>query len=115
MSYLDRISTLVDRTTGERIALVKTYIFKTSPQGSILSPLFWRIYDGIFTKLYKNNIEILQEQNDDILAISHVSYADDHLTIVTFWVEVDEPVEKIATRCSQLLFQVRKLLADATK
>lgn len=115
LSYLDRRSTLIDRSTGERIALIKTFIFKTSPQGSILSPLFWRIYDGIFTKMYKNNLELLQEQEEDIIVISHVSYADDHLTVVTFWVEIDETVENIAYRSSQLLFQVRSMLADATK
>lgn len=58
----------------------------------------WRIYDGIFTKLYKNNLEILEEEHDDIMAISHVSYADDHLTIVTFWVEIDESEARLASR-----------------
>lgn len=115
LSYLDRKSSLIDRDTGEKIELIKKFIRKTSPQGSILSPILWRVYDNIFTHLYKNNLKVLQEEHEDIIAISHVSYADDHITVVTFWVLVEFTNDQTARRSSELLFSVRCLIADATR
>ena len=115
MSYLDRSSMLIDRDSGEALELIKYHLLKTSPQGSILSPLLWRIYDNIFTALYKDSIKVIEEENEDIICISHVSYADDHVTIVTFWVEVDQELQHTCSRMSEILWTVRATLASATK
>lgn len=115
MSYLDRKSKLIDRSSGESLELIKVHLLKTSPQGSILSPLLWRIYDNIFTELYKDSIKVVEEENDDIISISHLSYADDHVTIITFWVEVDDDIQSTGERMSQILCMTRETLAKATK
>lgn len=115
MSYLDRSSMLVDKDSNESLKLIKYHILKTSPQGSILSPLLWRIYDNIFTALYKDSVKVIEEENDDIICISHVSYADDHVTIVTFWIEIDMEIQDTSRRMSEILWTVRATLASATK
>lgn len=114
-SYLDRNSKMIDRSSGESLELVRFHLLKTSPQGSILSPLLWRIYDNIFTELYKDSIKVVEEENEDIISIAHLSYADDHVTIVTFWVEIDEETQTTGKRMSEVLWMTRETLARATK
>lgn len=87
---------------------------KTAPQGSLLSPIFWRIYDAIFVELYKINLAHFMNKNEDILLITHVSYADDQLTIITFIIEIEASDFQVANRMSKILDTTRKLFQDAT-
>lgn len=113
-SYLKRNSVVIDEITGTTCAVVKKFLNKTAPQGSLLSPTLWRIYDKIFSELYMENIELYKDANDDIAAISHIAYADDHITLVTFWVEENADDQDTADRMSEIFWSVRKLLGDAT-
>ena len=94
---------------------------KTSPQGSLLSPTFWRIYDAIFTRLYRNNLEDMFESFEDVVLIEHVAYADDHLTVVVIRIlkekEEDEIAreERVTITIARYLIMVRDLLSDATR
>ena len=82
LSYLRRESWIIDRKSGEKVKLEKRYEDKTSPQGSTLSPALWRIYDGVFSHIYKRELKKLKETTKCIHEVFHVAYADDHVTIV---------------------------------
>ena len=113
-SYMLRESRVVDELNGAIVRVVKKYFDKSAPQGSLLSPIFWRMFDGICTKLYKINLETLMTENQDIIMISHISYADDHLTVITFMIKKNSPQEVVCLRMSRLLGNTRGLLQDAT-
>lgn len=53
-------------------------------------------------------------RDEDILLISHVSYADDHLTIITLIIEIEASDQETADRMSKILDTTRKLFQDAT-
>lgn len=116
-SYLDRKAFGVeegDNNVLVKIEIVRKFLKKTTPQGSLLSPLLWRIYDNLFTELYKENLEAVVIEYDDILMISHVSYADDHLTVISFLVDKTQSDEVTGERMCALLCLVRDLIVDAT-
>lgn len=117
-SYLNRKSFAVeiDSETQKltKIQIVRVYLKKTSPQGSLLSPILWRIYDNLFTELYKENLVAVEMEYEDILVISHVSYADDHITVVSFLIEDDANDEEVAHDMCIYLRLVRSLIVDAT-
>ena len=115
MSYLDRESWIIDRKTQEKAKLEKTYVDKTSPQGSTLSPALWRIYDGIFTHMYKKELVRLKEKTKCIIDVFHVAYADDHVTIVVIKVKRTECVQKTKSRIKIIAETCRGLLDAATK
>ena len=73
-NYLTRKSFVVDRDTKEKLEVIKRYDDRTSPQGSILSPAFWRIYDKIFSKLYEDKLDNLVLENEFLDETFHVSY-----------------------------------------
>lgn len=106
---------MVGDSAEELFEVVKKFLFKTGPQGSLLSPILWRIYDGIFVFMYKNSLEILIENSEGIVCISHVAYADDHITIITFAVPENYTTSQVGRRMSELFSATRKLLCDATK
>ena len=83
-NYLTRTSFVVDRETKEKIQVIKRYDDRTSPQGSILSPAFWRIFDKIFSQIYKDDLDNLVIQNEFLDSFHHVAYSDDHVTIFSF-------------------------------
>ena len=112
-SYLTRKAVVAG--DGEEMTLKGKFDTKTSPQGSLLSPTFWRIYDSIFTRLYRNNLEVLIEQAEEVVMVDHVSYADDHLTIVIIRIEIEKEEDQIAIILAKFLILVRDLLEDATK
>ena len=101
------------REKEEKMELKGKFSTKTSPQGSLLSPSFWRIYDALFTKLYRNDLEKMVDTFEDIMEVDHVSYADDHLTVVIVRIKIEDE-EKTADKISVYLMMVRNMLADAT-
>ena len=79
-SYLIRNINATDRTTHERIKVEKKFQNKSIPQGSIISPLLWRIFDGLFTGYYNKLLYEFSKQNDHLKRADNRSFADDHLT-----------------------------------
>ena len=114
-SYLKRKSFVIDENSSERLEIQKTFQDRTTPQGSLLSPLFWRIYDALFTELYKESFERIMKNNENIVALIHVSYADDHKTFAVFLLETVLSNVIIARYMSILFDLIRGLLMDATK
>ena len=83
-SYLDRQSFVTDREASEFMEIIRTFTYKTSPQGSSNSPPWWRVYDGGFSKIFKKLLgELKMKNNLKIHDIFHVLYADDHLVAIT--------------------------------
>lgn len=115
LSYLDRKARAYDRLSNEFCDIIRVVLDQTSPQGSLVSPIFWRIYDNVFVVLYKKNLVLLMDSDADIICIEHVSYADDHVTILTFIIHKNASDAEIGDKMSQLLKIVRDLLGDATK
>ena len=74
-SYLTRQSFVTKRGTDIRIRVEKKYEDRTSPQGSILSPAFWRIFDQIFSHMYKKSMNEFMKNDGFIDSYKHVAYA----------------------------------------
>ena len=47
-----------------------------------MSPFLWRVFDSIFTFMYKKELDCLKDGCDSVVDYKHVAYADDHLTIL---------------------------------
>ena len=115
-SYLDRRAVATLKGGSEREDLVRKYSNKTAPQGSILSPFLWRVYDSTFTDLYKDMLQIqVKNKVYDIISLEHVSYADDHVTLCTIEVDGNEAEEDIVLKIRGTLSLCRQCLTDATR
>ena len=113
LSYLDRESNISEK---DKLAQLKRkYRLQTSPQGSILSPKFWRIVDGVFSYIYKNSLREIEKEFDFIESTYHIAYADDHITIVGLIVDVGTPVDQIQHYILKVSDTCRYLLDQATK
>ena len=115
-SYLNRRAVATHKGGSEKIGLVRKYDNKTAPQGSLLSPFLWRVYDSTFTDLYKDMLQIqVKERVYDIVCLEHVSYADDHVTLCTIEANLDEEEEDIVLKIRGTLLLCRQCLTDATR
>lgn len=81
-SYLHRKSVAVDRTSNQSYCLKKVFEDQTAPQGSLLSPKLWRLFDCAFSRLHVDCLREVVIKTEYIEKIDHVAYADDHLTIL---------------------------------
>ena len=89
---------------------------QTSPQGSILSPTFWRIFDKIFSQIYINSLQRdLRAKFPCIAEIFHIAYADDHVTIITILLPNDIDPDDLARIVVDIIKCTRSLLDHATK
>ena len=111
-SYLDRESHVHDRATGKREKIEKKFRSRTTPQGSILSPTLWRIYDAIFTKIYKDHVEKIVDAYDWVDSFHHVSYADDHITVMVIAVDKNLCNTKVSALIDALAGACRTLLDE---
>ena len=114
-SYLDRKSEIVDRKTGEKVSLERTYDHKTSPQGSSLSPVLWRIFDAIFTEMYKEQLGDLIAQQPTIVDYFHIAYADGHVTVIVIKVHKDTCHRDMVDDINAITELIRDLLDNASK
>ena len=109
---------MVDRETGESVEMPeKKYKFKTSPQGSTLSPTLWRLYDAIFTKIYKDNLNEIQGDADMgpfMDSYEHVSYADDHVTVCVLSLPDNMDATMVSRFTTEAVKMCRDLLSSAT-
>ena len=116
MSYLERECFIVEGF--QKIQLKKPYVHRSFPQGSILSPLAWRIFDGHFSALYVNAVNKLKAGCPLIRRTFEIAYADDHCQIVLFkWKRVNgETINGTApAKIGKLVKTFRALLDDSTK
>ena len=113
LSYLNRKATITG--DDEDTYALASRALRSIPQGSILSPLLWRLFDGIFTQLYKNSFPEIMEVHKDILAITHLAYADDHMTIFSIIADANSSFDEIGERLSEIFDMLRLLLKSATK
>lgn len=140
-SYLHRHSRVTDHDTGEILLVIRTFTYKTIPQGSILSPKLWRIYDLTFSLLYENSLSVLKiarcreidpdfdASADDASAIADlrlevnqslicytgtVAYADDHVTAVAVMVRKEIQFSVKREWVFRQIWTMRRLIKDAT-
>ena len=113
LSYLNRRAKVIGDDDTDFYDLSAKPL-RSIPQGSILSPLLWRLFDGIFTQLYKNTFPAIYGKNTDILVITHISYADDHMTIFSILVKATDSNVIIGRRLSRIFDMLRDLLKSAT-
>lgn len=113
-SYLNRKSISVDRQTEDKYELKKAYDDQTAPQGSLLSPKLWRLFDGVFSRLYVDCLANLVAKTEYIEKIDHVAYADDHLTILLLKIYDTETEAETAGKIKRTLAMTRDLLFKAT-
>ena len=114
--YFDRRTFTLDRVSGDRIRIQKVFPRKSTPQGSLLSTIFWRVFDGLFSTLYKSILaRIKHDKECGIIEVAHGSYADDHFTPIMIKVRKNlNPVE-VAKLIRQVITYSRTALKCATE
>ena len=108
-SYLDRDSKIFENDDSRQVN--KLSRSRSSPQGSILSCRYWRIFDGLATRLYMNGVNGICAANRHLEKVSHISYADDHLTLcLMVWTDDDDFNE-----ITHIILGIRRCFDDSTK
>ena len=108
-SYLDRDSRIYENDDTREVN--KLSRSRSSPQGSILSCRYWRIFDGLATRLYMNSVNGICAANRHLQCVSHISYADDHLTLcLVVWNDENDFQE-----ISHVILGIRRCFDDSTK
>ena len=69
----------------------------------------------MFSRLYKNSLNLLVTKYSHIHGYKHIAYADDHLTVVALVYRVDEVSSRIKTDIANVALTCRLLLDSATK
>ena len=115
-SYLDRKSYVIDRSDrNHRLKIRKRYHDRSSPQGSVLSPKFWRFFDKVFSHHYKKALKRIVDMSKNISLSLHCCYADDHLTCLLFRFNKNDKPEKICKTISIVAETLRACLDFSTK
>ena len=115
MSYLDRKCEAKDKRTNETRRIFRRFSGKTTPQGSLISPKLWRIYDALFSKFYIICLEKVLNSNPNLNCYFTVAYADDHVTVLAILVPLDTSDEEISILAKAALLTARELLVNATE
>ena len=79
-SYLARTSFALNEHGEPAVEIKKRYVKRTSPQGSILSPFFWRIFDMIFSEIFREFLDVAVEEIPELESYSDENFADDKYT-----------------------------------
>ena len=95
--------------------LFQTFKDQSSPQGDSLSPPWWRLTDQAFSRLYTNALRDLVEFNPDVYSYKHVSFSDDHLTVIALKVRIGTRTEVIKQCILNVGHTCRNMLRSATK
>ena len=114
-SFFSRKAFISDSDGNFTIPISKPYSNRSAPQGSIISPLLWRLFDAIFTKIFLDALETLKSKAPDLHRYSHLSYSDDHLYVL--FIEVSNaknPTLEDKIRIQTLITTARKCLESAT-
>ena len=96
-SFLQRDTWAIDRKTGQKIRVNRKFLDRSIPQGSILSPALWRMFDGLFSGYYNDLLDKLaSKETNYIKEAEDTSFADDHFSLN--WLRIPKIIEgKIAT------------------
>jgi len=113
--YLKRKARASDRFSNEQVPLHRTFDDRSTPQGSLLSPALWRIFDKVFSHIYLDGLNELQKMMPCIYDFKHLSYSDDHLTCICLVFDQFEPIEEIQKMTETVALTCRDLLDDATR
>lgn len=54
-----RKCTAINSSSSDRFEINRAFGNKTSPQGSLISPKLWRIYDSLFTDFYEEGLKVM--------------------------------------------------------
>ena len=114
MSYLQRSVSIKDSKTGELKKLHQTFPDQSSPQGDTLSPPWWRVTDCCFSKLYTNSLKDLVEFSPEVYSYKHVSFSDDHMTIIALKVRIGISISNVRKLIIDVGNTCRALLNSAT-
>jgi len=112
-SYMLRKSFTVEK--DDFIQLCKKEVERSAPQGSILSPKFWRLFDCLFSRLYTNGLEDFAATCDFLRSIGHTSYADDHKTYAILKFSPEASDDEIREKISFFALNCRQLLNTSTR
>ena len=112
-SYFERKSFVKDEEA--EIELIRTFLNKTSPQGSILSPAFWRFYDALIAKRYSDRLQSLCDELDYVRSINFTSFADDKKTQAVLMFSKNETTESIKVKIAEFALKCRQLLKTSTQ
>lgn len=119
VSYLNRNAFGIDNKTNERANIIKRHSDRSTPQGSLLSPMIWRIFDKIFSEYYKMLLKQLVEnrrQNRTALSkFAHDVYADDQNSPLVLLVKSCLNLEQKCIEIRKAFLTVRELIQKATK
>ena len=109
-SYLDRDSQVSEN--NELSPVTKPSSSRSSPQGSILSCRYWRIFDGLATRMFVNSMVSITEASPIMKSFNHISYADDHLSLCLFvWQGDPSPPMEVTHH----ILTTRKVFDESTK
>ena len=118
-SYLNRSAYGYDSETGEKANIVKTYQNRSVPQGSLLSPMLWRIFDKVFSEYYKILLEcFIRNRHINKTAIrnfGHTVFADDQKSPLVLRVKRTDSMRNKAIKIRQAFLSCRELIQIATK
>ena len=98
-SYLDRKQFGLDQVTGETAVIYRTFLDRSIPQGSVISPPMFIMFDGHWVA-YATQLttQVAADQSTPIVAAARVNYADDTLGLVLLRWKVDlEPRSRAFT------------------
>ena len=112
-SYMNRTTFIVEKDVLREVC--RKHIERSAPQGSILSPTFWRFFDGLFTILFKNGLEQMISTCDYIRAYKHVSFADDHKILMVLAFPKGTSPSEIKQKIRTTTITTRTLLDLSTR
>ena len=109
-SYLDRDSQVIENNDSSPVT--KPSNSRSSPQGSILSCRYWRIFDGLATRMFVSSMKRISDASPYMKSFHHISYADDHLSLCLFVWSGDSSLPMEVTHH---ILCVRKVFDESTK
>ena len=81
-AFLKRETWAIDRRTGKKVKVNRKFLDRSIPQGSILSPSLWRVFDGLFSGYYNDLLGKLKAKESNFIEeAKDTSFADDHSTL----------------------------------
>ena len=110
-SYFERTSFV--KEGDAEFELIRIFLNKTSPQGSILSPAFWRFYEALISKRYSDRLQALSEELDYVRSINLTSFADDKKTQAVLMFKKTETAENIKIKIAEFALKCRSLLSTS--
>ena len=113
-SYLQRKSIALNELNIPAYEIKKRFKKRTSPQGSLLSPFFWRIFDMIFGEIFSSFLESAVEENKFLTSTDEENFTDDKYTALHMLFPKCMSTREIGVEINKIIKMVRELLIVAT-